>query len=276
MDEQLTRKNFWIIAANSTASFVLAYLAVFYLNQFSYLLTGGMYEFPVSIDYATYFFHVEPWQWTHDSVILIFSAGYVATMFLGLLSLLAFYSLLADAMPVKIFFFWLTVHAFVYVFAGLMLGNLLTEGIGHVFNWMYLTDTVKMIISLIGFFGLLLTALFTPRLIAISANVYFHKFSEKISPFFITAQVIVPYLIGSALVYVYYIPKNLFHERYGWIVLGCMMLIFFSRARYLEDLLFEEEDERGIRLMRGFIITTIVIYAGSRLLMHGGFTFGKV
>ncbi len=274
MTEKLTRKNFWIIAANSTASFVLAYLFVFYLNQFSYILTGGMYEFPVTIDYATYFFHIEPWQWTHDSVILIFSAGYVVTMFAGLLSLLAFFQLVADAMPVKIFFFWVAIHAFTYVFVGLMLGNLLTEGIGHVFNWMYLTDTVKMIISLIGFFGLLMTALFAPRMIALSANSYFERFNEKNAPFVITAQVLIPFLIGSVLVYVYFFPKSLFHEKYGWIVLTAMMILFFIRARFMDDLLFEEDDDRKIRLMKGLILFVVVFYVGSRLLLQNGVTFG--
>ncbi len=274
MTEKLTRKNFWIIAANSTASFVLAYLFVFYLNQFSYILTGGMYDFPVTIDYATYFFHIEPWQWTHDSVILIFSAGYVVTMFAGLLSLLAFFQLVADAMPVKIFFFWVSIHAFTYVFVGLMLGNLLTEGIGHVFNWMYLTDTVKMIISLIGFFGLLLTALFAPRMIALSANSYFERFNEKNAPFVITAQVLIPFLIGSVLVYVYFSPKSLFHEKYGWIVLTAMMILFFIRARFMDDLMFEEDDDRKIRLMKGLIIFVVVFYLGSRILLTSGITFG--
>lgn len=274
MTEKLTRKNFWIIAANSTASFVLAYLLVFYLNQFSYILTGGMYDFPVTIDYATYFFHIEPWQWTHDSVILIFSAGYIVTMFVGLLSLLAFFQLVADAMPVKIFFFWVSIHAFTYVFVGLMLGNLLTEGIGHVFNWMYLADTVKMIISLFGFFGLLMTALFAPRMIALSANSYFERFNDKNGPFVITAQVLVPFLIGTVLVYVYFLPKSLFHEKYGWIVLTAMMIIFFIRARFMDDLMFEEDDTRKIRLMKGLIIFLAVFYAGSRLLLTNGITFG--
>lgn len=274
MTEKLTRKNFWIIAANSTASFVLAYLLVFYLNQFSYILTGGMYDFPVTIDYATYFFHIEPWQWTHDSVILIFSAGYIVTMFLGLLSLLAFFQLVADSMPVKIFFFWVSIHAFTYVFVGLMLGNLLTEGIGHVFNWMYLTDTVKMIISLFGFFGLLMTALFAPRMIALSANSYFERFNEKNGPFVITAQVLVPFLIGTVLVYAYFLPKSLFHEKYGWIVLTAMMIIFFIRARFMDDLMFEEDDDRKIRLMKGLIVFLAVFYAGSRILLMNGITFG--
>jgi hypothetical protein len=267
MNELLTRKNFWIITFNSTASFVLAYIIIFYVNQLSFVLTGGMYDYPVSIDYASYFFHIEPYEWTHDSVILIFSAGYIITLLIGLLSLLAFFYLLADAMPIKTLFFWLFMHASIYFFGGLMVGNLLTEGIGHVFNWMNLTDTVKMIISLTGFFGLLLTAISSSRLASLMANSYFEKYSEKMGPFYITGQVLLPYFFGSLLLYFYYFPKNMFHEKYGWIIMGVMMVIFFIRTQFQQDLLFEEDDNRSIRPMTALIVVTLIILAVSRAVL---------
>lgn len=274
MEDQLSRYRFWIIAINSTASFVLAYLFIFYVNQMMFVLTAGMYGYPISIDYATYFFHIEPYQWTHDAVFLIFSAGYVATLIIGILSILAFYNLLMDPMPVKIFFFWLFIHSATYFFGGLFLGNLLTQGIGHVFNWMYLADTAKLLISLIGFFGLLTVSIFAFSMIASSSNVYFSKYSEKMSVYFITAQVFVPYLIGSVLVFLYFIPKSFFHERYSWIILGLMLVIFYMRSKFADSLMFEEDEARKPRTMRGLIIFTLVFYLGSRLLMHNGFYFG--
>lgn len=269
----LSRKNFWIIALNSIAAFVSSYLVIFYINQFSFVLTAGMYDYPVSIDYASYFFHIEPYQWTHDAVFLIFSSGYILTFIFGLLSILAFYQIIADAIPFKVFFLWFALHASNFVFGGLMLGNLLTEGIGHVFNWMYLPDTPRMIISLVGFFGLLITALFASRLVSISSNVYFEKYNERNAPFFITAQVLIPYVVGSILIFAYFIPKSLFHEQFGWIVLGVMILIFFLRSRYTDDLLFEEDDNRRIRLMKGFILFTVLFYVLSRMFFNNGITF---
>lgn len=268
----LTRGNFWIIAINSLASFVLAYLFIFYLNHLSYVLTAGMFDYPVTIDFASYFFHIEPYQWTHDAVFVIFSSGYILTFILGLLSLLAFMSLSGEAVPVKIFFFWVVMHSSNFVFGGLLLGNLLTEGIGHVFNWMYLLDTPRMIISITGFFGLLMTALYAARLISISADAYFVKYNEKMSPFFITAQVLVPYLIGSVLIYLYYYPKNMFHEKYGWIILGIMLLIFVLRSRFTDDLLFEEDENRRIKLMRGLVFFTVIVFISSRLILSDGVT----
>ncbi len=273
MNNQLSRRNFWIIALNSIIAFVLSYLFIFYINQLSFVLTAGMYDYEISIDYNGYFFHIEPYEWTHDAVIMIFSSGYILTLIFGILSLLAFYQLVADAIPFKVFFFWLSFHAITYFFGGLMLGNLLTEGIGHVFNWMYLTDTFKMIISLIGFFGLLLMSIFSARLVALSANAYFVRYNERIAPFFITAQVIVPYLIGSALIYIYFLPDGQFHERFSWIIMGVMLILFFLRSRYSDDLMFEEDDNRTIRLMRGLVVFTVLFYALSRVLLHKSIYF---
>ena len=271
MKNLLSRQNFWIIALNSTAAYILSYLFLFYLNQFSYLLTAGMYDYAISIDYSSYFFHIEPYEWTQDAVIMIFSSGYILTFLAGLLSLLAFYQIVADSFPIKVFFFWTSFHAVTYVFGGLMLGNLLTEGIGHVFTWMYMTDTMKMIISLVGFTGLLMMSIFSARLVALSSNAYFEKYNERMGLFFITAQVLVPYLIGSVLIFVYFLPEPQFHERYSWIIIGVMLLLFFMRARYNDDLMFEEGDEnRSIRLMKGFIIFTVLFYVLSRIILANG------
>ncbi len=271
--DNLTRRNFWVIAINSLTSFVLTYLIIFYLNQISFVLTSGMYSYPVSIDYASVFFHVEPYQWTHDAVFLIFSSGYILTLIFGLLMLLGFYYILPDALPVKVFFFWFVMHAGNYIFGGLLLGNLMTQGIGHVFNWMYLHDTPRMLISLTGFFGLLVIALMSAYWVAVSANSYFEKYNEKMAPFFITAQVFVPYLIGSLILFFYFYPKNMFHERWGWLVLGTMLIIFYSRSLYMSDLLFEEDDTRKIRPMKGLIITAVLVLVLSRLLMSQSWFF---
>ncbi len=274
MMQSLSRKNFWIITINSSASFVLAYMIVFYLNQLSYVLTAGMFGYPVTLNHASYFFHIEPYQWTHDAVFIIFSSGYILTFILGVLSLLAFMNLTGSSAPVKVLFLWLVLHSSNFVFGGLLLGNLLTEGIGHVFNWMYLLDTPRMIISISGFFGLLITALMSARWFSISADAYFTKYNERMAPFFITAQVLLPFLIGSVLVFFYYFPKGMFHEKYGWAVLAVMMFIFFMRAKFLDDLIFEEDDARSIRPMKGLVVFTVLVFVLSRVLLSRGFTFG--
>lgn len=265
--KDLTKKNFWIIATNSTASYVLAFLFVFYINHFANIFSSGMFGYDLSFDWDIIFYHIEPYEWTHDSVQLIYSAGPLLIFLVGLISLIAFYSLIEEPARIKTFFMWLTLHAFNFFFGGLLIGNVFKKGIGHVFNWMYFTDTAKMLVAMIGFFGLLATAYFMAKPVAISANSYFNKLGEKNFPFFFTAQIIVPFVVGTLLYMAYFMPRIMFQEKYSWISLGVLLIIIFGRANYMETLYFDEED-RYISLSKAIVITTVIIFVLLRLILN--------
>jgi hypothetical protein len=255
----LTKKNFWIIATNSTASYVLAFLFVFYLNHFANILASGMFGYDLSFDWDIIYYHIEPYEWTHDSVQLIYSAGPLLIFIVGIISLIGFYSLLEEPARIKTFFMWLTLHAFNFFFGGLLIGNVFKKGIGHVFNWMYFTDTAKMVVAMIGFFGLLATAYFMAKPVAISANSYFNKLGEKNLPFFFTAQIIVPFIAGTLIYMGYFAPRILFQELYSWISLAILLMIIFGRVVYMGTLYYDEDD-RFISLSKAIVITTVVIF----------------
>ena len=261
-----TKKNFWIIATNSTASYVLAFLFVFYVNHFANILTSGSFGYEVSFDWNIIYYHVEPYEWTHDAVKLIFSAGPMLILLVGLISLIAFYSLVEEPARIKTFFMWLTLHALNYFFGGLLIGNIFKKGVGHVFNWMYFTDTTKMLVALVGFFGLLATAYFMSKPVAISANSYYNKLSEKNFPFYFTAQIIVPFVVGTLLYTLYFLPDLRFQERYSWMSLAVLLIIIFGRVNYMETLYFDEED-RYISLSKAIVMTTLIVVIGLRLIL---------
>lgn len=277
MENLLTRKNFWIITCNSIASYVLAYLIVFYLTQFCYLLACGVFSYPITLTYADYRIHIEPFEWTHDSVFLTYFGSSLSTLALGIIATLGFYAVISDPLPIKVFFLWLMFHSYSYFFADIMIGNLLTDGIGHAFNWMYLPETIKMIISLLGFFGIIAVTLMMPKRVALSSDAYFSKYTEKNSAFFITAQVLVPFAIGSILLFFYFFPKNMFHEKYIWIMYALMAFVYFYASRTMDDLSFEEDDERKIKPMKNLILFTISFYIISRIVLNWGilFSWGK-
>ncbi len=264
---KLTKKNFWIIATNSTSAYVLAFLFVFYLNHFTNMFMSAMFNIEVSFDWDYVYYHIEPYQWTFDAVKTIFSAGPVLVFIVGAISLIAFFSLLEEPAKIKIFFIWLTFHSFNFFFANLLIGNIFKKGIGHVFNWMFLTDTQKLIIAMIGFFGLLGTAFVMTGPVIISANSYFKKTNEKNFPFFFTSQIIVPFVIGTLLSVGYFIPRILFQERYSWISLGIILFIIYMRLKDHEPVYFDEDD-RQANLSVVLIAITIVVYVGFRFLFN--------
>lgn len=242
VDIELNRSNFWIIAINSTAAYVLSFLIVFYVDYFIKIAIASSYKFNIGFSWGSISYYIEPHQWTHDSVSLIFSSGPIFIFILGLLSLIAFWGLVEEPSKLKTFFMWLSLHSFNLVFGGLLIGNVFKKGVGHVFNWMYLTDTSKMIIALIGFVGLLGTAYFMSRPTAFSANSYFNKLDEKNFPFFITSQIIVPFIIGTIIYLGFFFPDIQFQEAYSWISLAMILMFIIGRVNKMETTYFDEDD----------------------------------
>lgn len=268
----LTHKNFWIIVLNSTAGFILAYLFLFYLNHLTVIITGGMFDYDLSFDYKIIMFHIEAYEWTHDAVKLIFSAGSILIFIFGFIALIAYFSLSEEVAPFKIFFLWFTFLSLNYFFGGLMIGNIFKKGVGHVFNWMYMTDTQKMIIAIVGFFGLLSTGILMAKPVSHSANTYFNKLGENNFPFFFTSQIIVPFILGNLIMFSYFFPdiffnpEILFYERFGWISLLLILLLVFGRINHFDTIYFDEDD-RAIRVSYTLVLVAFGLLVGIRLLL---------
>lgn len=267
MEKNLTKSNFWAIVSNSTASYILSFLVVFYINHIVKILLAGNYGYDVGFDWNNIIFYIKPYEWTHDSVKLIYSAGPILVFVVGLISLIAFWSLVEEPARIKTFFLWLTLHSFNFFFGSLLIGNIFKQGVGHVFNWMYLSDTAKMLVALLGFLGLLGTAFIMAKPVAISANSYFNKLGEKNFPFFITAQIIVPYILGTLLYLAYFMPRILFQEAYSWISMGVMLMFIIGRVNKMETQYFDEE-ERYISVSKIIVITTIIVTICIRILLR--------
>jgi len=266
----LSKHNFWVITINSTAAFVLAYLFIFFTNHFTTILTAGMFDYDVSFNYYIIYFHIEPFQWTHDAVKLMYSAGPILVLIFGLISLVGFYSMIEEVARVKIFFIWLTFLSFSYFFGGLLIGNLFTKGIGHVFNWMYMNSTEKLVMAMIGFFGLIGTAFLVAKPFAISANSYYHEFNDKLFPFFFTAQTILPFIFGTIFIELFFFPHPNFQVMWFWVPIIVLLFIIYKVLDTSDNLYFDEEN-RTVQVSKGLVITAIVVYLGLRIILSHEF-----
>ena len=258
---KLSIKNFWAIVVNSTSTFVLAYLFVFYINLLLKAMLAGVFGYPVTFTHNTIYYLIENYEWTQDSVRLIYSAGPILLLVFGIISLMIHTSLSDEEGRTKVFFVWFALHAFNFVFSGLIIGNIFTHGVGHVFNWMYMHDTTKMIVALVGFFGLLLSAIVVTKPITSTAISYFNRLDEKNAPFFIMSQIIVPFILGSGIIVLYFLPGAEFQEMYSWIVLGVLLLIISGRINSMEPIQFDMEDRTVGVSWVVFIFTILLVLA---------------
>ncbi len=266
-DNSLSRKNFWIIVINSTVAFVLSYLFIFYLNLFSIVFAAGMFDYDISFNFSHIIYHVKQTDWTHDSVKVIFGTGPLLTFIVGLLSLMAYASLSEEADKIKLYLLWVTLHAFNYLFAGIIIGIIFKIRIAHLFIWLYFNDSQLLMMAIVGFFGILVTAFVMTRRIAFSANVYFNKLDENNYPFFITAQVILPFLLGALLLVLYFIPQIQVMETYVWI--GLIVIILISSIMISNyDPVYFDEDTRYISISWPALIFSTVLVLLLRIMMN--------
>ena len=267
IDNSLSRKNFWAIVINSTAAFVISYLFIFYLNLFTIVFTAGMFDFNISFDYNHIIYHVKQTDWTHDSVKVMFGFGPLLTFIVGLLALVAYSSLSEEITRFKLFLLWITLHAFNYVFSGIIIGIIFKIRIAHLFIWMYFNDSQLLMMAITGLFGIILTAVLLSRKMAFSANIYFNKLDENNFPFFIMAQFILPFLLGGIWVVLYFIPEIQITEIYIWIGMAVILLISSLRIAHSDPIYFDEEP-RKITVFWGAFITAVIVSVLMRLILQ--------
>ncbi len=258
-DNSLSRKNFWIIVINSTVAFVVSYLFVFYLNLFSIVFTAGMFDYDISFDYSHIIYHVKQTDWTHDSVKVMFGSGPLLTFIIGLLSLVAYASLSEEIDKIKLYLLWLSLNAFNYVFSGIIIGIIFKVRIAHLFIWMYFNDSQLLMMAIVGFFGILLTAFVMTRRIAFSANIYFNNLNENNFPFFIMAQIILPFILGAIVVVLYFVPQIPVIESYVWIGLAIILIISSFMISGYDPVYFDEEDRYIKVSWMAFLISALLI-----------------
>ncbi|PLX14173.1 MAG: hypothetical protein C0598_01995 [Marinilabiliales bacterium] len=266
-NNKLSTANFWIITINSSAAFIIAYLLVFYVSMGVTILSTAMFDFNVSFDYSQVYYQIQDYKWTHDSVKLIFSAGPIMVFILGIISLVGFFGLREEMSRLKLLFLWVTLISFNQTFGNLMIGNIFKTGVGHVFNWMYFSDTAKMVVALIGFFGLVTTAFIMRQPVGESGNIYFNKLDENNFPFFIISQIILPFVVGYGLILAYFSQSLLFQERFAWISLSVMLLFIFISLNRSDSMYFDEE-ERSITYSKFLIIFAVILYVGLRFFLR--------
>lgn len=254
--------------------YILAYLSVFYLNHFTKMVMASMFGIPVSFDWDQIYYHIHNFQWTHDMVTTIFLAGPFLVFIFGIIAYGAFWSLREEVTRLKVFFLWFALIAFNFFFGNLLIGNIFTRGVGFVFEWAYFSDTAKVVVAMIGFFGLIMTAVVMRRPILISANSYFSQVKEQNFPFFFTAQIIVPFFLGSFFSVLYFYPRILFMERYMWMSLAVVLLIAFLGISQEETVLFDtDEPPPPVRVSKVLVVTTVVVYVLFRIILNSKHDF---
>lgn len=254
------------ISINSTAYYLLSYLFVFTLHQLAMLVAAGIFDFQVQLDYSRILFMVSDYDWSFDSVKIIYSAGPLVTLITAVFMAVVAHRYKEYTGSLKLFFLWGLVHCVSLFFGSAYAGALLGEGFGHVLIWMFMGDTGKLIVTLLSLFLLATTGIAISRMFLLSANVYYNllKIENKIA--FILSQVIIPFIAGSILIIAMRLPLSFYELLRILTPLIVVLTIILGSFGY--SVLYFDENPRKIRINGSLLIATGVIYLIYRVALH--------
>jgi len=152
-------------------------------------------------------------------------------------------------------------------------GTLFEKGVGHVISWMYITDSGKVLYSIVSIFLLVVAGLHSTKHFLISGNTYYKEINKTNRTSFIISQVFMPYLIGNALLVFLRQPRFIFYDTFiGITLIICIIPVLVTFKSY-HELYFEEERKKpGLGWVPMAILAGVIIFF--RGILEIGIRFG--
>ncbi|MEE4256129.1 MAG: MAP7 domain-containing protein [Bacteroidales bacterium] len=272
-DNRIHIKEFLIITTHSTLFFVAAYILVFAIMLFTSAISGVFFDYSSIVYYYEVLWIVKPEEWFGDSVKMIYSSGPIISSIIAVFATIIFSYIRTERGLGKLFIMWFFIHAYNAFFGSLLIGSLFGRGFGYAIIWSFISDTEKVIYSIISITALFLLGVFITRSFLISANSYYPKLKKRYQQFFIWAQVILPFILGNIFIGILMFPKMLWYDMTVALCLGIAILPVAVGYRFYPSLYFEEDQIRPRFLLRPiiFALAFLLIY---RLVLEFGIKIG--
>ncbi len=279
MDKTLDRNkrtpgNFLIISINSSAYFILAFLFVYLIGQFSTAIAAMQFDYTGVIYYYKLIYTIDTHSWMSDAVKLLFSLPPASALLIAMISLIAFLNLYTNRSSFKMFFLWSFVHGVVWFFGAMLVGTLLDTGFGYVILYMYFNDTGKLILSLLSLVMMLAAIEFVTKWFIFSANSYFNQLNEQSRTFFIFSQVLFPILAGTFILIGIKLPKiNLYELLVLGITLLAMIPIGLSYNSF--PTFYFDEEPVSVKMNWPAVILAVISLVAFRIIFGIGIPYGS-
>lgn len=275
------RNNFFIITFNSTVLFILSYMVIYIISQALTIITAISFDYKTILFYYKIYYNIDSYQWTADSVKIIYSLKPAVGIVLGI-TFIILYSIRRDTPGnMKIFYLWGFIHGMIMFFGSLLMGTMLNKDFGWVIAYMYYRDTGKMIFSIISIFSLVTIGSFVAKSFLISGNSYFNFINRQDNKFLLACQVIWPAIIGTFLLIIvstpnqsYFMPDDEFvYKILKFLSIFVLLIPTMVTFRTYNEIYFDEAP-RKIRLSWKLLLVTLILVLSFRFGLQSGIHFG--
>ena len=266
-------REFLVITIHSTLFFAAAYLLVFLILLFSAAISGVFFEYGSIVYFYEVLWLVRPEQWFGDSVKMVYASGPILCGILALIFAIVFSYIRTGRGLEKLFILWFFMHLFNAFFGSLLIGSLFGRGFGYAIIWSYISDTEKVIYSLISVTALFLIGVFVTRSFLISANTYYPSLEKKDQQRFIWAQIILPFVLGNTIIALIMFPEIRLYDMTVALTLLITLLPVVIGYRFSHALYFEDRPVK-IRLSFKAILLALTFIILYRVVLGMGIRIG--
>jgi len=260
------------IIINSIAFYLLSYLIVFMIFQFTTIIASNIFDIPNTLYYNRIGFNVIPEAWTFDSVKVIYTSGNIILFMLSVSFLVIILKALEFNGLLRLFFLWGFIHSISMLFGSIIIGAFNFEGFGIVLSYWYLADTAKMLLLFSGLLILLGIGMAMVKIFLFSANSYFNFLSPKMRPAFRRDQFMIPFVISTLFLLAVKYPLSLYETLLLFMPLFVLLPLYWGIGRY--PVFYFEEAEKSIQISFRLVLVTAAAYIIYRVVLGFGINIG--
>jgi hypothetical protein len=152
-----------------------------------------------------------------------------------------------------------------------IVGAFIFEGFGFVLSYMYISETIKMVILFFGIFILLIIGLAMRKPLLFSSNSYYNFLSAEMRPIFRFYQYVIPYVSSSILIILFRLPLSLYELLLFVMPVFLFVPLFISVGRFPK--FYFEKARKKFYYERKLIISVAILFVLYRIILGFGIDF---
>jgi hypothetical protein len=201
-------KHFWIIVINSLSYFMLAYITVITLTNFvSILLAKTENVKGILYYYGFNLFDIQQ-GWSKELTFLVFFFGIGFSAVIALLFEWVYKRLRKYSIHNKLFFLWGFFLGMVYFLGNVLVGAFFYFGTGVVFTDFNIPVLFRILTGIGALILLIYLGVFVTRSFLISLNCYVSDVNKQEYQWYMKAQLLYPFILGTVLILILKIPHH--------------------------------------------------------------------
>ncbi len=232
---------FRVIFLNSLFYFLCAYFILFFISRMSVAFSASAFNIPVRIYYDKIDYLVRSSDWASDSVTVVFGTGPLLCLILGLVLLIIFTKVATENGMLRILLIWLAILSIVSFLGEIAVGALMNQGFGYVIMYMFIMDTGKLVLTILGGILLFFSGVVLSRTLLFTANIYLTDIKGLEKTKFVIYQYVFPYLAGILLLQIIELPAISWFSTLVRLCGIIFLIPVLSRSANIQDIYFEEE-----------------------------------